>query len=29
MNHVDTGEDPFLTILSDSNELVEEKQDLS
>ena len=28
-DHVDTGEDPFLTMLSDSNELVEEKQDLS
>ena len=27
--HVDTGEDPFLTMLSDSNELEEEKQDLS
>ena len=28
-DHVDTGEDPFLTMLSDSNELEEEKQDLS
>ena len=28
-DHVDTGEDPFLTMLSDNNELVEEKQDLS
>ena len=28
-DHVDTGEDPFLTMLSDNNELEEEKQDLS
>ena len=28
-DHVDTGEDPFLTMLSDSNELEEEKQDHS
>ena len=28
-DHVDTREDPFLTMLSDNNELEEEKQDLS
>ena len=28
-DHVDTGEDPFLTMLSDNNELEEEKEDLS
>ena len=26
-DHVDSGEDPFLTMLSDNNELEEEKQD--